>query len=94
LESSSWNDLTNTGDPNGDYQPKGYIVEYGGTSGDPVLKIAASTTITIAQITNIVSSTRCRKYHSSSNCRRRNNTLVRFCLRRNTPREETFTTLL
>jgi hypothetical protein len=74
LESSSWNDLTNTGDPNGDYQPKGYIVEYGGTSGDPVLKISASTTITIAQITNIVSSTRYRKYHSSSNCRRRNNT--------------------
>jgi hypothetical protein len=42
----SWNDLTNTGDP-GNYQPKGYIVEYGGMSGDPVLKIAASTTITI-----------------------------------------------
>jgi hypothetical protein len=35
---SSWNDLTNTGDPNGDYQPKEYIVEYGGMSGDPVLK--------------------------------------------------------
>jgi hypothetical protein len=40
-----------------DYQPKGYIVEYGGTKDDPVLKIAASTTI--AQITNIVSSSRC-----------------------------------
>jgi hypothetical protein len=34
----SWNDLTNTGDPAGNYQPKGYIVEYGGMSGDPVLK--------------------------------------------------------
>jgi hypothetical protein len=31
-----------------------------------------------------------RKYHSSSNCRRRNNTLVRFCLRRNTPRDKFF----
>jgi hypothetical protein len=34
----SWNDLTNTGDPAGNYQPKDYIVEYGGMSGDPVLK--------------------------------------------------------
>jgi hypothetical protein len=24
----SWNDLTNTGDPAGNYQPKGYIVEW------------------------------------------------------------------
>jgi hypothetical protein len=32
-----------------------------------------------------------RKYHSSSNCRRRNNTLVRFCLR-NTPRDRKFFT--
>jgi hypothetical protein len=33
----SWNDLTNTGDPAGNYQPK-VVVEYGGMSGDPVLK--------------------------------------------------------
>ena len=26
----SWNDLQITGDPSGDYEPKGYIVEYGG----------------------------------------------------------------
>jgi hypothetical protein len=39
------------------YQPKGYIVEYGGTS-EILFKISASTTI-IAQIINIVSSTRC-----------------------------------
>ena len=26
----SWNDLSNTGDPSGNYQPKGYVVEYGG----------------------------------------------------------------
>jgi hypothetical protein len=48
LKPGSWNDLTNTGDSSGNYQPKGYIVEYGGTNDDPVLKIAASTTITIA----------------------------------------------
>jgi hypothetical protein len=37
LEACSWNDLTN-GDSGGNYQPKGYIVEYGGTNDDPVLK--------------------------------------------------------
>jgi gliding motility-associated-like protein len=47
----SWNDLTNTGDPSGPYQPKGYIVEYGGMPGDPILNISASTTITMSQIT-------------------------------------------
>jgi gliding motility-associated-like protein len=55
----SWNDLTNTGDPAGNYQPKGYIVEYGGMSGDPVLKIAASTTITIPKITSTTANNRC-----------------------------------
>lgn len=43
----AWNDLSNSGATGGDYQPKGYIVEYGGTTGDPILYIAASTTITI-----------------------------------------------
>lgn len=46
----SWNDLSNTGSANGDYQPKGYIVEYGGTPGDPILQISASTTISIPQM--------------------------------------------
>lgn len=31
----SWNDLSNTGAASGDYQPKGYLVEYGGMPGDP-----------------------------------------------------------
>ncbi|MGB3143986.1 MAG: PA14 domain-containing protein [Maribacter sp.] len=31
----SWNDLSNTGAGSGNYQPKGYLVEYGGTPGDP-----------------------------------------------------------
>lgn len=47
----SWNDLNINGDPDGNYQAKGYIVEYGGMPGDPVLQISASTTITIPTIT-------------------------------------------
>lgn len=43
----SWNDLSNTGDSNGNYQPKGYVVEYGGSPGELPLEIAASTKITI-----------------------------------------------
>ncbi|WP_316634238.1 T9SS type B sorting domain-containing protein [uncultured Flavobacterium sp.] len=45
----SWNDLSNTGSliPGDPYQPKGYIVEYGGSPGEVPLEIAASTKITI-----------------------------------------------
>lgn len=43
----SWNDLSNTGANSGAYQPKGYVVEYGGMPGDPVIDVSASTTITI-----------------------------------------------
>ncbi|MCY1633924.1 C-type lectin domain-containing protein [Marinifilum sp. D737] len=45
--SGSWNDLSITGANSGTYQPKGYIVEYGGSEGDPVLQISASTKITV-----------------------------------------------
>lgn len=55
----SWNDLTNTGSTGGDYQPKGYIVEYGGMPGDPTLQIASSSTLTIASITSSTAATRC-----------------------------------
>ncbi|REH00321.1 T9SS type B sorting domain-containing protein [Flavobacterium aquicola] len=55
----SWNDLADSGSPSGDYQPKGYIVEYGGTAGDPVLKLSASTTLTIIEITSTTPSSRC-----------------------------------
>lgn len=48
----SWNDLTLNGESSGDYQPKGYIVEYGGMPGDPVLNISASTSISIPAITS------------------------------------------
>lgn len=55
----SWNDLQLNGDTAGDYQSKGYIVEYGGMPGDPVLNISASTTITIPKISNKTPSQRC-----------------------------------
>jgi len=48
----SWNDLANVGGT-GEYAPKGYIVEFGGMPGDPVLNIAASTIITINAITSV-----------------------------------------
>ncbi|MBS7252590.1 Ig-like domain-containing protein [Flavobacterium branchiicola] len=45
----SWNDLSNTGSltTNDPYQPKGFVVEYGGSAGEQPLQIAASTKITI-----------------------------------------------
>ncbi len=51
----SWNDLTETGDLGGDFQPKGYIVEYGGmVAGDvDAIQISASTLMTIAETTVI-----------------------------------------
>lgn len=55
----SWNDLSNTGDLTGNYQPKGYIVEYGGMLGDPVLNISASTTIAIPRIESTTPASRC-----------------------------------
>lgn len=45
----SWNDLRNEGQPSGDYQAKGYIVEYGGMPGESPLEIATSTQITIPE---------------------------------------------
>lgn len=55
----SWNDLSNIGGASGDYQPKGYIVEYGGMPGDPVLQISTSTSLSIPSITTSVSASRC-----------------------------------
>jgi hypothetical protein len=46
----SWNDLSNTGAASGDYQPQGYVVEYGGMPGDPTLNITAVTTITVDDV--------------------------------------------
>tara|TARA_Y100001933_G_scaffold263505_3_gene325272 strand:- start:360 stop:3737 length:3378 start_codon:yes stop_codon:yes gene_type:complete len=47
----SWNDLSNTGASSGAYQPKGYLVEYGGMPGDPPYPdLAATTSITVESI--------------------------------------------
>ncbi len=54
----SWNDLPNIGS-NGVYVPKGYIVEFGGMPGDPVLQISASTTINVARLTGTTPAQRC-----------------------------------
>ncbi|MDI6048663.1 T9SS type B sorting domain-containing protein [Flavobacterium sp. XS2P24] len=55
----SWNDLSNTGDLIGNYQPKGYIVEYGGMPGELPLEISASTTITIPAIKSTTRASAC-----------------------------------
>lgn len=55
----TWNDLPEKGDPPGPYYPKGYVVEYGGTAGDPVLHLSASTTLTIAAISSTTPASRC-----------------------------------
>jgi gliding motility-associated-like protein len=55
----TWNDLPEQGDPPGPYYPKGYVVEYGGTPGDPVLQLSASTTLTIAKISSTTPASRC-----------------------------------
>ena len=47
----SWNDLPNEGG-GGPYQAKGYIIEYGGMPGDPILQISASTSIYVPNITS------------------------------------------
>ncbi|MBL0735547.1 T9SS type B sorting domain-containing protein [Flavobacterium sp. GN10] len=53
----SWNDLSNTGDTTGNYQPKGYVVEYGGMPGEAPLEIATSTKITIPVATPAIDPT-------------------------------------
>ncbi len=65
----SWNDMTNTGDNSGAtvngvvaaYQPKGYIVEYGGMVPGDVdsIQISTSTSITIPKITSTTPSSIC-----------------------------------
>ena len=45
----SWNDLPNAGG-GGAYAPQGYVVEYGGTPGDPVLNVSDNTLITMDNV--------------------------------------------
>lgn len=55
----SWNDLSNTGSNSGNYQPKGYIVEFGGMPGDPTLQISTSTKISIPSINPLTTYSNC-----------------------------------
>ncbi len=55
----SWNDLPIAGDSSGDFQPKGYVVEYGGLPDDPVLTLSASTRLRTPRILNTVDTTLC-----------------------------------
>ncbi|WP_350287244.1 T9SS type B sorting domain-containing protein [uncultured Croceitalea sp.] len=55
----SWNDLPIAGAASGDFQPKGYVVEYGGMPGDPVLNLSASTRLTIPKISETISGEIC-----------------------------------
>ena len=55
----SWNDLSNEGDVTGDYQPKGYVVEYGGFSDDPDLQLSASTKLSVLSISQVTEANAC-----------------------------------
>ncbi|MDA9087444.1 T9SS type B sorting domain-containing protein, partial [Polaribacter sp.] len=52
---NTWNDLKKAGDGpmSANYRAEGYIVEYGGMPGDPVLNISASTSIYVPEIVTI-----------------------------------------
>lgn len=55
----SWNDLSNTGGASGDYQPKGYIVEYGYDGPEDAPDFSAFTRIYTNQIDSVFNGTRC-----------------------------------
>ena len=63
----TWNDLRETGDPitSPNYYPQGYIVEYGGMPGDPILQISASTSMKMAQLTVIAPNPICASQTST-----------------------------
>jgi hypothetical protein len=46
----TWNDLPDPAAGGGDYQSKGYFVEYGGMPGDPDLELSSSTKLLAPQI--------------------------------------------
>ena len=54
-----WNDLISNYTSSGSLRPRGYIIEYGGMPGDPVVDISASTKITIPSINSITEASRC-----------------------------------
>ncbi len=55
----SWNDLSNTGSTSGDYQPKGYIVEYGYGGPDDAPDFSAYSRIFTNAIDSVFNGFRC-----------------------------------
>ena len=57
----SWNDLGVTGasDPNNDFHPQGFIVEFGGMPGDPDLDLSAFTRIYVPSIKTVINGSNC-----------------------------------
>lgn len=55
----SWNDLPNNAQSSGPYQAKGYVVEYGGSPGDPEINISAFTKLVIPRIMSAEDSQAC-----------------------------------
>lgn len=74
----SWNDLKLNGDPNGNYQPKGYVVEYGGFPNEPVLQISATTALFKANIISTTSDSICNEGVLSLNATSSGNTVYWF----------------
>ena len=55
----AWNDLPNVTATSGPFQAKGFLVEYGGMPGDPIVRNSASTQIFIPRIQGIENATGC-----------------------------------
>ena len=55
----SWNDLSVTGEESGDYQPKGFIVEYGYEGPEEAPDFSAFTRVYTNAIDNVFSASRC-----------------------------------
>ena len=55
----TWNDLPNEGVFGGNFFPQGYIVEYGGMAGDPIVNISASTKIFVPTVDSITGAEIC-----------------------------------
>ena len=61
-ESLRWNDLSNTGGASGTYMPAGYLVEYGGMQGDPVVNLTATIALYVKTVSfaSSIPLTRCQ----------------------------------
>lgn len=59
-QTGSWNDLGNEGDAFGSpYHPKGYLVEFGGFSGEPNINLSTSTSIKTPRVLTVINGESC-----------------------------------